>query len=80
MLSLDGMSQFDFDPNYVFEHHTPSPAKLIHYDAVHAAAKSYAEVILKHTPPSEDQAAALRLLREATMTANAAIALDGRLK
>ena len=74
------MSQFDFDPNYVFEHHTPSAGKLVHYDAVHAAAKSFAEVILKHTPPSADQAAALRLLREATMTANAAIALDGRLK
>jgi hypothetical protein len=37
-------------------------------------------VILKHTLPSEDQAAALRLLREATMTANAAVALEGRLK
>ena len=74
------MSQFDFDPEYVFEHHTPTAEKLVHYDAVHAAAKSFAQVILKHTPPSEDQAAALRLLREATMTANAAIALDGRLK
>ena len=74
------MSQFDFDPDYVFEHHTPSAEKLVHYDAVHAAAKSFAFVILKHTPASEDQAAALRLLREATMTANAAIALDGRLK
>ena len=74
------MSQFDFDPDYIFEHHTPSAEKLVHYDAIHAAAKSFAEVILKHTPPSEDQAAALRLLREATMTANAAIALSGRLK
>jgi hypothetical protein len=74
------MSQFDFDPNYVFEHHTPTADKLVHYDAVHAAAKSFAEVLLRHTPPSEDQAAALRLLREATMTANAAIALGGRLK
>jgi hypothetical protein len=74
------MSQFDFDPEYVFEHHTPTAEKLVHYDAVHAAAKSFAMVILKHTPPSEDQAAALRLLREATMTANAAIALDGRLR
>ncbi|HEY4104717.1 MAG TPA: hypothetical protein VGM44_12540 [Polyangiaceae bacterium] len=74
------MSQFDFDPEYVFEHHQPTKEKLVHYDAVHAAAKAFAEVLLKHTPPSEDQAAALRLLREATMTANAAIALDGRLK
>ena len=68
------MSQFDFDPNYVFEHHILTSDKLVHYDAVHEAAKAFAIVILKHTPPSEDQAAALRLLREATMTANAAIA------
>ncbi len=74
------MSQFDFDPEYVFEHHPQNAEKLVHYDAVHAAAKQFAQIILKHTPPSEDQAAALRLLREATMTANAAIALDGRLK
>ena len=74
------MTQFDFDPEYVFEHHTPTADKLVHYEAVHAAAKSFAQVILKHTPPSEDQAAALRLLREATMTACASIALDGRLK
>ncbi len=74
------MSQFDFDPEYVFEHHAPTAEKLVHYDAIHAAAKSFAQVILKHTLPSEDQAAALRLLREATMTANAAVALDGRLK
>lgn len=74
------MSQFDFDSEYVFAHHAPTPDKLVHYDAIHAAAKSFAQVILKHTLPSEDQAAALRLLREATMTANAAVALEGRLK
>ncbi len=74
------MSTLEFDPEYVFTHHTPTPEKLVHYDAVHAAAKRFAEIILAHTPVSEDQAAALRLLREATMTANAAIALDGRLR
>jgi hypothetical protein len=74
------MSQFDFDPDYVFEHHAQTPDKLVHYEAIHEAAKSFAIVILKHTLPSEDQAAALRLLREATMTANAAVALDGRLR
>jgi hypothetical protein len=74
------MSQYDFDPEYVFEHHSATPDKLVHYEALHAAAKIFAQAILKHAPPSEDQAAALRLLREATMTACAAIALDGRLK
>lgn len=74
------MSDYDFDPDYVFDHHTPSAENLIAYDAIHVAAKAFARVILKHTPPSEDQKAALRLLREATMTASAAVALAGRLK
>ncbi len=74
------MNRPEFDPEYVFTHHTPTPDKLVHYDAIHAAAKQFAMVILTNTPASEDQAAALRLLREATMTANAAIALDGRLR
>jgi hypothetical protein len=74
------MSQPDFDPKYVFEHHSPTPEKLAHYQVLHEAARSFAQVILEHTPASEDQAAALRLLREATMTACAAVALDGRLK
>jgi len=70
----------DFDPEYVFSHHNPTPDKLAHYDAIHAGAKRFAEIILTHTPPSADQTAALRLLREAAMMANAAVALDGRLK
>ncbi len=73
------MSHPDFDPTYVFSHHVSTPEKVAHYDAIHAAALSFAEVILAHTPRSSDQAAALRLLRESTMMANAAIALDGRL-
>ena len=74
------MSQDDFDPTYVFEHHSPTPEKLAHYQALHEAARVFAQVILQHSPASQDQAAALRLLREATMTACAAVALDGRLK
>jgi hypothetical protein len=74
------MSQDDFDPKYVFEHHSPTPEKLGHFQALHEAARAFAEVILTHTPASEDRVAALRLLREAVMTACAAVALDGRLK
>jgi hypothetical protein len=68
-----------FDPDYVFSHHSATPAKLSAYEAIHAGAKRFAEVILGHTPACEDQAAALRLLRESAMIACAAIALDGRL-
>ena len=70
----------DFDPEYVFSHHAPTPEKLQRYEAVHDGAKHFAQIILSSTPPSADQSAALRLLREAAMMANAAIALDGRLK
>ena len=73
------MSHPDFDPEYVFSHHEPTPAKIAHYEAIHVAALRFAEAILAHTPVSSDQKTALRLLRESTMMANAAIALDGRL-
>ena len=68
-----------FDPEYVFSHHTATPAKLADYDAIHTGAKRFAEIVLAHTPPGEDQATALRLLRESAMIACAAVALDGRL-
>jgi hypothetical protein len=68
-----------FDPEYVFSHHPATPAKLADYEAIHEEAKRFAEVILSHTPAGDDQAAALRLLRECTMMACAGVALDGRL-
>lgn len=74
------MSHPDFDPEYVFSHHPQTPEKVVHYEAIHEGAKRFAQIILAHTPPSADQSAALQLLREAAMTANASIALDGRLK
>lgn len=69
----------DFDPAYVFSHHAPTPEKHVHFDAIHAGALAFAQVILAHTPKSSDQTTALRLLRESAMMANAAVALDGRL-
>jgi hypothetical protein len=70
----------DFDPEYVFSHHPATPEKLAKYDAVHVGAKRFAEIILAEVPRSADRTAALQLLREAAMTACAAIALDGRVK
>ncbi len=74
------MTQADFDPEYVFSHHHATPEKLAHYEAIHAGAKKFAEVLLSHVPACSDRAAALRLLREASMVACAAVSLDGRLK
>jgi hypothetical protein len=74
------MSQIDFDPEYIFNHHPATPEKLASYDAIHTAAKRFAEALLKNVPACDDRTAALQYLRESAMTACAAIALDGRLK
>jgi hypothetical protein len=74
------MSPTDFDPDYVFSHHHATPEKVADYDAIHDSARQFAQVILAHVPACSDRAAALRLLREASMMACAAVALDGRLK
>jgi hypothetical protein len=74
------VNQADFDPEYVFTHHHATPEKLAHYNAIHDAAKHFAEAILAHVPACSDRASALRLLREASMMACAAVSLDGRLK
>ncbi|HEY3501029.1 MAG TPA: hypothetical protein VGK73_40325 [Polyangiaceae bacterium] len=74
------MSVADFDPEYVFSHHDATPEKLEHYERIHQSAKAFAQVLLDHVPACSDRAAALRLLREASMMACAAVSLDGRLK
>jgi hypothetical protein len=61
----------------LFKYHEPTPAKLEQYQSLRRAAYDFANAILAQTPECADQQAALRLVREALMTANAAIALDG---
>ena len=48
------------------------------YEALREAGRQFALVIIALTPPSPDQSAAIRKVREAVMTANAAIACGGR--
>jgi hypothetical protein len=74
------MTLSDFDPEYVFTHHSATPEKLAHYTAIHTSAKQFAQAILDRVPACSDRSAALRLVREASMMACAAISLDGRLK
>ncbi len=74
------MTHPEFDPEYVFSQHKATPENIAHYEAIHEGAKAFAKVLLAHTPACQDQLAALQLLREAAMTANAAIALGGRWK
>jgi hypothetical protein len=65
-------------PN-VFSYHAPTPDQIPKYETLRAAASVFAQAIVDNTPPCADQTAALRKVREAVMTANAAVALDGKL-
>ena len=61
----------------VFSYHAPEGDQPQRYEAIRAAAKNLAQVIVDNTPPCADQSAALRHVREAVMTASASIALKG---
>jgi hypothetical protein len=54
------------------------PDKVPDYKAINAAAKAFVKAIVAHTPQCADQSNCIRLVREARMWANAAIALEGR--
>jgi hypothetical protein len=74
------MPHESFDPQYVFSHHHATADKLAHFEAIHDSAKNFANVVLQHVPACDDRLAVLRLLREASMLACAAVSLEGRLK
>lgn len=74
------MSHDKFDPDYVFSHHHATPQKLADYEAIHAGAKHFANIILEHVPECDDRLLVLQLLREASMLACAAVTLEGKLK
>jgi hypothetical protein len=57
-----------------FVYHAPKGDEPERYKRINDAALSFARVVVSNTPPSADQSDALRKIREARMTANAAIA------
>jgi len=61
----------------IFTYHSPTGDQPKKYAMIREEALKLAQLIVAETPPSADQTAAIRLLREAIMTANAAIALGG---
>jgi hypothetical protein len=61
-----------------FTYHSPSPDQQLKYQLIREAARNLAMVIVAHTPSSADQTAAIRLIREGVMTANASIACEGK--
>jgi hypothetical protein len=61
----------------VFSYHAPDEEQRAALITLREQAREMAHAILDFVPPSADQQAALRLLRECTMTANAGIMLKG---
>ncbi len=58
-----------------FSYHPPKDdAQVAQYQTIREAGRTFASVLVENTPPSADQTAAIRKVREAVMTANAAIA------
>lgn len=60
-----------------FTYHSPSPEQIPRYQAIRDAGRNLATVILNNTNGSPDQSDAIRSVRNACMTANAAIACEG---
>lgn len=67
------------DLDNIFKYHAPDSDQQVAYEKLRSSAKSFASAIVELTPPCADQTAAIRKVREAVMTANAAIALKGKL-
>ena len=65
------------DLENIFTYHAPNDEQKAAYQELRSAALTFAEVMKENCPPCADRTAALRLLRECVMTANASIALDG---
>lgn len=63
--------------NELFSYHPPTVESLPRFSAINQAAKNFAEVVLSNCPPCADRSDAIRKIREARMTANAAVALNG---
>ena len=59
----------------IFRHHPPKSDQVERYNAIREAGKAFALVVLETTPAGPDQSVAIRKVREAVMTANAAIAI-----
>lgn len=68
-----------YDIDHLFSRTCPGDERLHRYDAVRAAARVFAEVIVETTPAGPDQDDALRHLRKAMLMAREAIVLNGDL-
>lgn len=60
----------------IFKYHAPNDSQIPRYQKIRDAALAFAQVITECAPNGADKTAAIRKIREAVMTANAAIALE----
>ena len=61
-----------------FEYHAPKAGQGESYERIRASGKAFAEVLVQLCPDSADRTAAIRKIREAVYSANAAIACEGK--
>ena len=64
----------EIEINTWFTYHKANDEQAKRYEVLRESAKNFARDIVACTPPSADQTAAIRKVREAVMTANASIA------
>lgn len=62
----------------LFTYHSPEPHQIPLYTKVREEAKRFALVVSEITPVSPEQTLAIRAIHQASMMANAAIALHSR--
>lgn len=63
--------------NEIFTYHPATPLTGPKFEHLREAAKHFAKTILLAVPPGPDRTCALRHVRDAVMTANAGVSLDG---
>ena len=63
----------------MFRYHAPHGDQVERYQKINDAAKAFAQAILDNCPGSADTTHAIRVVRDARMWANAAIALEGKI-
>jgi len=61
-----------------FTYRYPREGDAKRYEEIRKEGRKFAQIIVDNTPSSADQTAAIRKIREAVMTANAAIACGGK--
>ena len=67
------------DLENIFTYHAPNEVQVKQYIAIRKAGLELVKAIVAFVPEGADQSAAIRKVREAVMTANAGIALEGKL-